>query len=62
MLVYDLSNKLILIRNGIVLWVLLSISYILIYLVCLFVTGLAKGVLCSFEFSIVGKTVTTNSE
>jgi hypothetical protein len=41
---------------------LTRISNILIHLVCQSVTGLGKGVLCSYELSVVGRTVTTDSE
>jgi hypothetical protein len=37
-------------------------SYILIHLVCQSVTWLGKGVLCSREFSAVGRTVAADSE
>ncbi len=37
-------------------------SYILIHLVCQSVTGLGKGVLCSRELSVVGRTVAADSE
>jgi hypothetical protein len=37
-------------------------SYILIHLVCLSMTRLGKGVLCSCKFSIVGRMVTTDFE
>ncbi len=39
-----------------------TISYILIHLVCQFVTGLGKGVLCSHELSAIGRTVAADSK